>query len=69
MAWRGDFLLKVVGSSLVPRGFSLDPTRGVVLVLVTVGIAEAVSVRLNVISELSEAVELLLTNLKQKDNG
>ena len=61
--------MKVVGSSLVPRGFSLDPTRGVVLVLVTVGIAEAVSVRLNVISELSEAVELLLTNLKQKDNG
>ena len=61
--------MKVVGSSLVSRGFPLDPTRGVVLVLVTVGIAEAVSVRLNVISELSEAVELLLTNLKQKDNG
>ena len=69
MAWRGDFPLKVVGSSLIPRGFSLDPTRGVVLVLVTVGIAEAVSVSLNVISELSEAVELLLANLKQKDNG
>ena len=61
--------MKVVGSSLVPRGFSLVPPRGVVLVLVTVGIAEAVSVSLNVISELSEAVELLLANLKQKDNG
>ena len=61
--------MKVVGSSLVPRGFPFIPPCGVVLVLVTVGIAEAVSMGLNVISELSEAVELLLANLKQKDNG